>query len=149
MELKISDLAKIKSFVLAMYLLVIGGSILPGYLFIFVYFRNLFSALSIARLLFLSTSISAPVLVWGCYLSWTIEHQRFKEKGDELIFLKAMIIGSVFSILSLSLAILFGYLLNLKIWQLVIALILVQILFYSYYLFYSCHGFKYLPIKKD
>jgi uncharacterized membrane protein len=143
MELKISDLAKIKSFVLAMYLLVIGGSILPGYLFIFVYFRSLFSALSIARLLFLSTSISAPVLVWGCYLSWIIEHKRFKEKGDELIFLKAMIIGSVFSILSLSLAILIGYLFKTAVLGTVIALIAVQILFYSYY------WFKHPPSKKD
>ena len=132
-ELKISDLAKIKSFVIAMYLLVIGGSIMPGYLFLFVYFRKLFSELSVTRLLLLSTSISAPVLVWGCYLSWIIEHERFREKGDELIFLKAMIIGSVFSILSLSLAILIGYLFKMNVWGVVLALTGVQIFFYSYY----------------
>jgi len=143
LDIKIADLAKIKSFVIAMYLLIIGGSTLPGYLFLFVYFRKLFLELSLTRLLLLSFSISAPILVWGCYLSWIIEHKRLKEEGDELIFLKAMIIGSIFAILSFSLTILIGYLLNLNIAGLVKALAVAQALFYSYY------WFKYPSSKKD
>lgn len=96
-------------------LIAILGIFAPGFLFIFLYARNLFINLDFLRLAFLSIALSFPLTFFNCFMIDT----KISNPGEGTDILKnlfvSLLMGSVISIFTAISLILLYYLTNLPI----------------------------------
>jgi hypothetical protein len=136
---------KIKAFSAATFLQLICGVIVPGFLFLFIFKRDVFLSLDFFRLTTLAISITVPILIVNGIIVLISLINDNKEFQDDNAFHRAIAstiyIGSALTIPVIYIPIIIGYFFNLTLRQGILTFIIAEaILVITFILLYSLGG---------
>jgi hypothetical protein len=125
---------KVKAFSAVTFLQLICGVIVPGFLFLFIYAKDLFLTLDLFRLSTLAISITAPVLtINGIIALFGLSTGNEESQNEDVfhrIFTSTIYIGSIITILVIYASIIIGYFFNLKLRQGIFILFIAEIIIF-------------------
>lgn len=121
---------KVKAFSAVTFIQLICGVIVPGFLFLFIFKRDLFQTLDLFRLSTLAISVTAPILTVNGILILVMMTYDDKESPDEEQFHRnfaaTIYLGSILTIMVIYACIIIGYFFNLTLRQGVLTLIISE-----------------------
>lgn len=108
------NLEKIKGFTVVTAFITIGGAIIPSFLFLYIYKRDLFLTLDLYRLTLIAISLGSPILIINIAMTFVRIHGDKMETNKQdtqfhKAFITAMYLGGLLSSWVIWISIIVGY----------------------------------------
>ena len=126
------NIDKVKAFSVTTFLYLICGVFIPGFLFLYVFKRDIFLSLDLFRLTALAISITVPLFsVNGFLILMALtkdEEGTPDEDGFHKVFASSIYLGSIMTIPVIYLSLLIGYFFKFTVSQGILTVIIIEII---------------------